>query len=95
MQINSNFPVRSNIGQLPSSKSLVPVDNESSQTTQFSLPVSPLINFEQAADAQQSRFTKMEGLDRMTQEAIDSYQVTQSLAADNPRHYLIGIDVFA
>jgi len=96
MQINSNFPVQSGFGQLPLSKAIVPVSQGADSTVQFSLPASPLSSFEQAAESQSSsRFSRIEGLDRMTQDAISSYQTTQSLAADNPRNYLIGIDVFA
>ena len=95
MQINSNFPVHSGFGQLPS-KAVVPIDQDKIQAQAgFSLPVSSMFNFEQAAKEQGSRFSKIEGLDRMTQNAINSYQMTESLAADNPRNYLIGVDVFA
>lgn len=95
MQINSNFPVHSNFGQLPS-KAIVPVDHEKAQSQpSFSLPVSPMSSFEQAAKEQGSRFSKIESLDRLAQDAINTYQMNQSLAADNPRNYLIGVDVFA
>lgn len=93
MQINPNVAIHSNIHRLPS-KAVVPVGEQKTPET-FALPISPLSHFEQAAQEQTSKFRKIEGLDRLTQEAIDRYTTTQSLAADNPRNYLIGVDVFA
>ncbi|TBR43432.1 hypothetical protein CBF23_004415 [Marinomonas agarivorans] len=93
MQINPNVAIHSNVHRLPS-RAIVPVNEERPQET-FALPTSPLSHFEQAAKEQASRFNKVEGLDRLAQEAIDSYTMTQSLAADNPRNYLMGVDVFA
>lgn len=94
MQINTRFPVVSESGQSRVKPSL-PVVSETNSTPQFSLPASPVSSFEQAQQAQGARFSKVEGLDKAVQEAIASYQATQSLAADNPKNYLIGVDTFA
>lgn len=94
MQINTRFPVVSDAGQSKIKPSM-PVVSEQAAPTQFSLPASPLSSFEHAQQTQGARFSKVEGLDKAVQEAIASYQATQSLAADNPRNFLIGVDTFA
>ena len=94
MQINTRFPVVSDTGKSKIKPSL-PVVAEQVSSPQFSLPASPMSSFEQAQQTQGARFSKVEGLDRAIQEAIASYQATQSLAADNPQNYLIGVDTFA
>lgn len=94
MQINTRFPVVSDTGKSRIKPSL-PVVAEPTSAPQFSLPASPVSSFEQAQQSQGARFSKVEGLDKAVQEAIASYQATQSLAADNPQNYLIGVDTFA
>lgn len=96
MQINSNFPVQSGFGRFPPSKALVAVDSSSvKEKAQFSIPPSSASSFEQAYQTENGRFHRMDGFDLNSKDAIASYQATQSLAADNPRNYLIGVDVYA
>lgn len=94
MQINTRFPVVSDAGQTRI-KPTFPVATEQASTAQFSLPASPLASFEHAQQSQGAKFSRVEGLDKAVQEAIASYQATQSLAGDNPQNYLIGVDTFA
>lgn len=94
MQINTRFPVVSETKQ-SRIKSSLPVVADTTSTPQFSLPSSPVSSFEHAQQAQGASFSKVEGLDKVIQEAIASYQATQSMATDNPQNYLIGVDTFA
>ncbi|OUR71951.1 hypothetical protein A9Q77_06295, partial [Marinomonas sp. 42_23_T18] len=94
MQVNTRFPVVSEARQSRVKPSL-PVVSDRESSAQFSLPSSPVSSFEHAQQAQGASFSKVEGLDKVIQEAIASYQATQSMATDNPQDYLIGVDTFA
>jgi hypothetical protein len=94
MQINTRFPVVSDAGR-SKVKPKLPAVAEPVSAPQFSLPASPVSSFEHAQQSQGAKFSRVEGLDRAVQEAIASYQATQSMAADNPKNYLIGVDTFA
>lgn len=99
MQIGSNFPVISNGAGSCSQTPAVVESAESkphSPDSTFS-PPSPLGDFERAsahfADAE--RFFKVDGLSSLAQQALSAYQTTESLAANNPRNQLVGVDVYA
>lgn len=94
MQINTRFPVVSETGR-SRVKPSVPAVTEQAAAPQFSLPSSPVSSFEHAEKSQGATFSKVEGLGKVIQEAIASYQATQSMATDNPQNYLIGVDTFA
>lgn len=96
MKVGGNFPVIPQSGADYNARSKVPavVGQNQQQSTITSLP-SPVQSFEQASHAQSARFFKVDGLSALAQQAIDAYQTTESLSPNNPRHQLIGIDVYA
>lgn len=96
MKIGGDFPVIPQGGSDYSRHAKVPaVVNHESQQSSGSLLPSPVQSFEQASSAQSARFFKVDGLSTLAQQAIEAYQSTESLSPNNPRHQLIGIDVYA
>lgn len=97
MQISSQYPVLFRSGNTqPSVKndafkepSTLPV-----RSTGFS-QVSSMQTFQDAAASHSARFHKIHDLDAHTQAALQAYKNTEALASNNPRHALIGVDVFA
>lgn len=94
MQIGSQLP---HIGQ--SFRPLALTNNEANKP-KAALPVvsamSPSSQVEFASEyTSKSRFTRIDSLDFNTQNALSIYELTQSMASNNPRNSLIGVDVYA
>lgn len=96
MKIGGHFPVIPQGGANSNARPSVPaVVNQNSQQYSSSMLPSPLQAFEQASGADSARFFKVDGLSTIAQQALSAYQSTESLSPNNPRHQLIGIDVYA
>ncbi|CUB04931.1 hypothetical protein [Marinomonas fungiae] len=96
MKIGGSFPVIPQGGSDYSSRSKVPAVTNQDRQQGSSIPLpSTVQSFEQASSAQSARFFKVDGLSALAQQAIEAYQSTESLSPNNPRHQLIGIDVYA
>ncbi|WP_067096271.1 hypothetical protein [Marinomonas atlantica] len=96
MNIGGNFPVITQGGATHNARSSVPavVNQNSEQRSSAFLP-SSVQAFEQASSSESPRFFKVDGLSALAQQAMSAYQSTESLSSNNPRHLLIGIDVYA
>ncbi|TDO96369.1 hypothetical protein [Marinomonas balearica] len=99
MQVSGQFPV-SFRGNSTSSSSNLPVAKNGNTHSSSSFPVnmSSLEDFESAFKAQfetRGNFSKVESPDKFAREALQAYESTAALTADNPRNLLIGVDVFA
>lgn len=95
MKIGGNFPVIPQGGANAQPRSKVPaVASQESNSSSTNLP-SPIQSFEQASNAESARFFKVDGLSALAQQALNAYQSTEALSPNNPRHQLIGIDVYA
>ncbi|WP_067216173.1 hypothetical protein [Marinomonas gallaica] len=96
MKIGGNFPVIPQGGANQSARSSVPVvaGQNSEQRSSAMLP-SSMQAFERASSTESPRFFKVDGLSALAQQAMSAYQSTESLSSNNPRHQLIGIDVYA
>lgn len=96
MKIGGNFPAIPQSGVNYTSRSKVPavVEQESSSQPSITEP-STMQSFERANRAESANFFKVDSLSAFAQQAINAYQSTEALSPSNPRHQLIGIDVYA
>ncbi|ADZ90403.1 hypothetical protein [Marinomonas mediterranea] len=99
MQVSGQFPVSFKAGATPSRSTLPSTSNgDGSSSQKLPVNVSSVVDFENAFKAQfesRSGFSKVESPDKFAREALQAYESTAALAADNPRNMLIGVDVFA
>ena len=94
MQIGSQFPALQ--PRVRPTTALVPAFEAKAASQRSFVSPSPQASFASFADVEnQARFSRMAELDKFTQSALAAYQQTESLSLDNPRNYLIGVDVFA
>ncbi|MBJ7538380.1 hypothetical protein [Marinomonas transparens] len=93
MQIGAQFPVVPNAS---GSRSAFPVQVQGAKTSvaPYSQP-SPGAQFEGVSAQTESRFSRYGDFGANTRAALETYQATESLASNNPRHALTGVDVFA
>jgi len=95
MNIGSQLPVISNS---PNSRSSVSPKTQMSVTENKSVMVSPSnqSHFEAVfSTGGNASFSRVDHVDRLTQDALNMYSQNQSLGMDNPRDYLVGVDVYA
>ncbi|GAB3488686.1 hypothetical protein [Marinomonas epiphytica] len=95
MQINSQFPVPASGGfshSLPVTSSPSNAVQAQSLSAQNSSSVQ---EFDRVMSQQESRFSPYGQFSFQTQNALNAYQATESLASDNPRASLVGVDIFA
>ena len=97
MKIGGNYPVISQTGAdyRSSSKAVAVVEQGGPDQSSSTLPSSSVERFEQALGSDSERFFKVDSLSAFAQQAISAYQSTEALSPSNPRHQLIGIDVYA
>jgi len=97
MKIGGNVPVISQTGSdyRSGSKAVAVVEQGGTRQPSSALPSSSVERFEQAFSSESERFFKVDGLSAFAQQAISAYQSTEALSPSNPRHQLIGIDVYA
>ncbi|MFT2111049.1 hypothetical protein [Marinomonas sp. 2405UD68-3] len=94
MNIGSQLPVISNS---PSSRSSVSQKTQMSVTENRGLVASPSnqSHFESVfSTSGRASFSRIDNIDRLTQDALNMYSQNQSLGVDNPRDYLVGVDVY-
>ncbi len=97
MNIGSHFPVISNNSNssLAGSRSQK-VETVSSEARNSFVVPSNQSHFESVFSANDgASFSKVESVDRFTQDALNLYSKNQSLGINSPRDYLVGVDVYA
>ena len=95
MNIGSNFPIIPQTNPNYTSRSQTSTVASQGESSGGSLLPSTIESFEQASSSDSARFFKVDGMSAFAQQAITAYQSTEALSPNNPRHQLIGIDVYA
>lgn len=96
MRIGSNLPIAVNSGNCSQTPATAGSLYEQSSAPPEALPPSRMEDFEKLSSGiDNERLFRVDALSGTAQQALSAYQATESLASNNPRNQLIGIDVYA